>query len=244
MSRSAHRTGNRSANRFTHRSTSRSRSRSTYRAARRRTIAAAAAAERRDMADLLDGLDPAQWDAPSLCSGWRVREVAAHLSLGFRTSLPGFAAELLRARGSLHGMTDRTARRDAAAFTPHELAALLREHADHPWKPPAGGPAGALAHDVVHGLDITTALGHPRRVPEDRLRLLLDAVTPRGLRFFGVDLAGIRLCADDLDWSLGEGDPVYGDAQDLLSVLFGRRLPRGRLHGGPEGSRVPPTLVV
>ncbi|WP_324290311.1 hypothetical protein [Streptomyces antarcticus] len=90
----------------------------------------------------------------------------------------------------------------------------------------------------------TTALGHPRRVPEDRLRLLLDAVTPRGLRFFGVDLAGIRLCADDLDWSLGEGDPVYGDAQDLLSVLFGRRLPRGRLHGGPEGSRVPPTLVV
>ncbi|MFD7261260.1 maleylpyruvate isomerase family mycothiol-dependent enzyme [Streptomyces sp. NPDC059874] len=206
-------------------------------------IAAATAAERRELADLLDTLTPAQWDTPSLCAGWRVREVAAHMSLGFRTSLPGFAAELLRGRGNLHRMTDRTARRDAAAFGARELAALLRENADHPWKPPAAGPTAGLAHDVVHGLDITLALGHPRRVPEDRLRLLLDAVDPRTLRFFGADLTGIRLRADDLDWSYGEGTPLYGDAQDLLLVCFGRRLPVGRLHGGPEGSRVPPTLV-
>ncbi|MEV7523409.1 maleylpyruvate isomerase family mycothiol-dependent enzyme [Streptomyces sp. NPDC091371] len=206
-------------------------------------IAAATAAERRELADVLDSLSPAQWDAPSLCAGWRVREVAAHMSLGFRTSPAGFAAELLRARGNPHRMTDRTARRDAAAFTPRELAALLRENAGHPWKPPAAGPTGGLAHDVVHGLDITLALGHPRRVPEDRLRLLLDAVTPRGLRFFGVDLTGTTLRADDLDWSYGAGTPLYADAQDLLLVCFGRRLPAGRLHGGPEGSRVPPTLV-
>lgn len=209
----------------------------------RRTIAAAVAAERRELADVLDALSPEQWDAPSLCAGWRVREVAAHMSLGFRTSLPGFAAELLRARGSLHRMTDRTARRDAAALGRRELAALLRENAGHPWKPPAAGPTGALAHDVVHGLDITVALDHPRRVPEDRLRLLLDAVTPRSLRFFGVDLTGIRLRADDLDWSYGEGTPVHGKAQDLLLVLFGRRLPPGRPNGGPEGHRLPPTLI-
>ncbi|MGW7437314.1 maleylpyruvate isomerase family mycothiol-dependent enzyme [Streptomyces sp. NPDC054849] len=209
----------------------------------RRTIAAAVAAERRELADVLDALTPAQWDAPSLCAGWRVREVAAHMSLGFRTSLPGFAAELLRARGNLHRMTDRTARRDAAAFGTRELAELLRENDGHPWKPSAAGPTGALAHDVVHGLDITTALGHPRQVPEDRLRLLLDAVRPSNLRFFGVDLTGVQLRADDLDWSHGDGTPVHGKAQDLLLVLFGRRLPAGRLHGGPEGFRVPPTLV-
>ncbi|MGW2668520.1 maleylpyruvate isomerase family mycothiol-dependent enzyme [Streptomyces sp. NPDC001272] len=206
-------------------------------------LARATAAERRELADVLDALEPAQWEAPSLCAGWRVREVAAHMSLGFRTSLPRFALELVRAGGSLHRMTDRTARRDAAVFGPRELAGLLREHAHHPWKPPAAGPTAGLAHDVVHGLDITVALGHPRRVPEDRLRLLLDAVTPRGLRFFGVDLAGVRLCADDLDWSYGDGAPVHGQAQDLLLTLFGRRLPAGRLHGGPEGSPLPPTLV-
>ncbi|WP_371639980.1 maleylpyruvate isomerase family mycothiol-dependent enzyme [Streptomyces virginiae] len=209
----------------------------------RRTIAAAVAAERRELADVLDALTPDAWDAPSLCTGWRVREVAAHLSLGFRTTLPGFALELLRARGGLHRMTDRTARRDAAAFTTRELAELLREHAGHPWKPPAAGPTGALAHDVVHGLDITVALDHPRRVPEDRLRLLLDAVTPRSLRFFGADLTRVQLRAQDLAWSHGEGTPVYGEAQDLLLVLFGRRLPPGRLNGGPEGHLVPPTLV-
>ncbi|WP_328620143.1 maleylpyruvate isomerase family mycothiol-dependent enzyme [Streptomyces sp. NBC_00354] len=206
-------------------------------------IAAATAAERRELADVLDTLTPDQWDAPSLCAGWRVREVAAHMSMGFRYSVPRFAAEFAKARGSLHRMTDRTARRDAAAFTPCELAALLRDNAGHPWKPPAGGPTAGLAHDVVHGLDITVALGHPRRVPADRLRPLLSAITPRGLRFFGADLTGIRLCADDLDWSHGSGTPVHGAAQDLLLVLFGRRLPAGRLHGGPEGFRVPPTLV-
>ena len=39
------------------------------------------AGERRDLAAVLAGLTPEQWDAPSLCTGWRVREVAAHLSL-------------------------------------------------------------------------------------------------------------------------------------------------------------------
>ncbi|MER6257638.1 maleylpyruvate isomerase N-terminal domain-containing protein [Streptomyces sp. NPDC001584] len=59
---------------------------------RRRTIAAAVAAERRELADVLDALTPDRWDAPSLRAGWRVREVAAHLSLGFRTTLPGRAS--------------------------------------------------------------------------------------------------------------------------------------------------------
>lgn len=213
------------------RSTSRPARRSTRRptspaSAHRRTIAAAVAAERRELADVLDDLRPEGWDAPSLCAGWRVREVAAHLSLGFRTTLPGFAAELLRARGSLHRMTDRTARRDAAAFTARELAALLRENADHPWKPPAAGPTGALAHDVVHGLDITVALGHPRRVPEDRLRLLLDAVTPRSLRFFGADLTGVQLCAQDLDWSHGEGTPCTGKPRTCCSSSSAAAFPR------------------
>ena len=39
------------------------------------------AAERRALADLLDGLTPEQWEAPSLCAGWRVRDVAAHVAL-------------------------------------------------------------------------------------------------------------------------------------------------------------------
>lgn len=194
------------------------------------------AAERRELADLLDGLDDRQWQAPSLCAGWRVREVAAHMSMGFRLSLPATLVELAKARGSLHRMTDRVARRDAAAHTTAGLAGFLRDHAGHPWKPPVGGFPAALGHDVVHGLDITVALGHERRVPMDRLRVLLDEVRPRGVKFFGADLDGVRLHADDLDWSYGTGTaPLHGSAQDLLLVTFGRRLPAGRLRGAAAG---------
>ncbi|MFD6936635.1 maleylpyruvate isomerase family mycothiol-dependent enzyme [Streptomyces goshikiensis] len=203
----------------------------TSRTGRNAELRAWIAAERRELADLLDTLRADQWDRPSLCAGWRVREVAAHMSLGFRLSLPATMGELARARGNLHRMTDRVARRDAAAHSTSELAAFLRDGAHHPWTPPIGGLPAALGHDTVHGLDITVALGLDRRVPEDRLRLLLGAIRPSGLRFFGADISGVRLCAEDLDWSYGSGSPVYGAAQDLLLLAFGRRLPDGRLRG-------------
>ncbi|WP_369215487.1 maleylpyruvate isomerase family mycothiol-dependent enzyme [Streptomyces flavofungini] len=194
-------------------------------------IRAAIAAERRELAAAFDALRPEQWDAPSLCAGWRVREVVAHMSLGFRHSLPRTLAELLRARGSLHRMTDRCARADAARFSAAELAALLRDNAHHPWTPPVGGYTSALGHDVVHGLDVTTALGTGRAVPLDRVRPLLAAVDRRSLKFFGADLSDVSLHADDLDWTYGSGAPVRGAAQDLLLVAYGRKVPRGRLRG-------------
>ncbi|MFE2925192.1 maleylpyruvate isomerase family mycothiol-dependent enzyme [Streptomyces goshikiensis] len=203
----------------------------TSRTGRNAELRAWIAAERQDLADLLDTLRADQWDGPSLCAGWRVREVAAHMSLGFRLSLPATMGELARARGNLHRMTDRVARRDAAAHSTSELAAFLRDGAHHPWTPPIGGLSAALGHDTVHGLDITVALGLDRRVPEDRLRLLLGGIRPSGLRFFGADVSGVRLCAEDLDWSYGSGSPVYGAAQDLLLLAFGRRPPSGRLRG-------------
>jgi uncharacterized protein (TIGR03083 family) len=195
-------------------------------------IRAAIAAERREFARLLEELSPEQWDAPSLCDGWRVREVAAHMSLGFRYPLPRMLLEVAKARGDLNRMADRRARADAAAMSTTEIAGAIGENADHPWKPPVGGIAAALGHDVVHGLDITVALGLDRRIPEDRLRVLLDNVTARSARFFGADLDGRRLQADDLDWSFGTGTPVIGSAQDLLLVAFGRTLPAGRLRAG------------
>ncbi|WP_058041152.1 maleylpyruvate isomerase family mycothiol-dependent enzyme [Streptomyces roseifaciens] len=197
-------------------------------------VRAAIAAERRELAGLLDTLRTDQWNEQSLCAGWRVREVAAHMSMGFRLSLPVTLGELVKARGNLHRMTDRVARRDAAAHSTTALAAFLRDNADHPWTPPVGGFAAALGHDVVHGLDITVALGLDRRIPEDRLHILLDEIRPSSLKFFGADLDGVRLCAEDLDWSYGSGSPVYGIAQDLLLLAYGRRLPEGRLRGEPS----------
>ncbi|MGW2746211.1 maleylpyruvate isomerase family mycothiol-dependent enzyme [Streptomyces sp. NPDC001450] len=191
-------------------------------------VRASIAAERRELADVLDGLTGDQWDAPTLCDGWRVRDVAAHMSVGFRYSFGSTALEFARAGGSLRRMTERLARRDAAALTPHELAAALRDNARHPWKPPVGGPAAALGHDVIHGLDITVALGLARRVPQERLWIVLDTVAPRTLRFFKANLDGVELRATGLEWSYGTGTQVLRPAQELLLLAYGHKLPAAR----------------
>lgn len=192
----------------------------------------AIAAERRELADVLAGLSLRAWDAPSLCAGWRVREVVAHMTMPFRYSIERFREEMARSGGDFTAMSDRVAKRDAAAMPPSELTAALRDNAEHPWQPPGGAPEAPLTHDVIHGLDFTVPLGVGRRVPDDRLRLVLDAVTsPVALGHFGVDLTGVRLIADDLDWSFGAGEQLTGKAKDLLLLIAGRQLPDGALRG-------------
>jgi uncharacterized protein (TIGR03083 family) len=194
-------------------------------------ISEAIAAERRELAEALGGLPSPSWDKPSLCAGWRVREVVAHMTMPFRYSTARFMMEMARSRGNFNRMSDRCARRDAAV-QPGGLVATLRDSERHPWKPPGGGLEGALTHDVIHGLDITVALGTGRRVPEERLRIVLGVISrPKPLKFFGADLNGIELRADDMDWSFGSGTPVSGPAQDLALVLCGRRVPAGLLRG-------------
>ena len=112
---------------------------------------------------------------------------------------------------------------------------MYKRQVDHPWKPPGGGYVGALSHDLIHGLDITVGLGLDRTPPPDRVGLVLDSLQPRQVAFFDVDLSGVQLRADDLDWSYGTGDPVTGRAQDLLLVLCGRRLPPALLRGDAAG---------
>src|SRR5829696_8756649 len=72
--------------------------------------------ERLDLSDLLDDLAPAEWEQASLCAGWRVRDVAAHLALA-QTGAGRGTLELLRARGSLPRMIHDSAVRHAALPT-------------------------------------------------------------------------------------------------------------------------------
>lgn len=194
----------------------------------------AIAAERHDLATILAGLPEEAWDAPSLCAGWRVREVVAHMTMPFRYSTARFLLELLKARGNFNRMADRCARRDTTGAPAGEFVASIRDNLRHPWKPPGGGYEGALSHDVIHGLDFTVALGLDRMVPEDRLRTVLYGMTPKSIKFFGTDLDGVQLTADDIDFTYGSGTPLHGAAQHLLLVICGRTLPDGLLRGEPS----------
>ncbi|MCZ4584401.1 maleylpyruvate isomerase family mycothiol-dependent enzyme [Rhodococcus opacus] len=192
------------------------------------------AGERRDLASMLARLTPEQWDAPSLCAGWRSREVIAHITMPYRLSTPRILLKMVKARGNFNRMSDAQAREDARTLTADALLHTLEENVAHPWKPPGGGFEGALSHDVIHGLDVSVALGLGRRVPDDRLDRVLGGVGPKHVKYFGTDLAGVQLTADDRAWTYGAGAPLRGSAQDLLLVLCGRRLPPGHLTGEPS----------
>ncbi|KOV85327.1 maleylpyruvate isomerase family mycothiol-dependent enzyme [Nocardia sp. NRRL S-836] len=188
-------------------------------------ITEAVAAERRDQAELLETLTQQQWDSSTLCAGWRVKEVVAHTTLPYRSSTGRVLKEMLKAGFRFNRASDRMAREDAGRLSPRQLLDTLKANVEHPWTPPGGDQVGALSHDVIHGLDITVALGLDRKVPLDRLRLVLDGVKPGHVRYFGANLKGRKLVATDLDWTFGEGTPVHDEAQNLLLLVCGRKLP-------------------
>ncbi|MDI9917719.1 maleylpyruvate isomerase family mycothiol-dependent enzyme [Rhodococcus sp. IEGM 1379] len=191
----------------------------------------AVVAQRSELVTFLDGLSAQQWNTPSLCEGWRVREVVAHITMPYRYPASRFVLEMVKARGNFNRMSNRRALADARELSETQLLDSLRENVAYPWKPPGGGFDGALSHDVIHGQDIRVALGDTYVVPEDRLSRVLDGLSPENAKYFGADLEGVRLRADDRDWEFGAGAEVHGAAQDLLMVLCGRILPPGHLFG-------------
>ena len=179
------------------------------------------------LADLLETAPVSVWDAASLCAGWRIREVVAHVTMPARYDAAAFMAEMATADGDFTRLSNTVAARDGAS-PPASLLADLRSETLHGWEPPGGGQLGALTHAVVHGLDVTEAAGLGRTVPATRVAIVLGAADP-GL--FGTDLTGVELRADDLDWSYGSGELVTGPAQVLALVVCGRVVPTGRLGG-------------
>src|SRR6516165_11437564 len=191
------------------------------------------AAEFVALADLLDSAADAQWDTPSLCAGWRVREVIAHMTMAARYPEDKFMAELRRCDFDFGRLSNEIASRDAV-LPSAELVANLRSDVLQHWTPPGGGYHGALNHVVVHGLDVTVPLGVPRRSPDSTIRVVLDDLTTGGIHErFGMGIDGRTLLATDIDWSYGSGPPLRGTAEDLALVLCGRTVPAGRIEGEP-----------
>src|SRR5258706_6455831 len=72
-------------------------------------------AERSALLELLEMLRPEEWDSPTLCSGWRVRDVVAHLVLTTEIKLPSALVKIALARFSMNRYIDKEARRRGAA---------------------------------------------------------------------------------------------------------------------------------
>lgn len=185
-------------------------------------LASHIAAELTGLADVLTALDQESWGISSLCTGWSLREVVAHLTLPARRSNPAVLAGLAFCGFRWHAFADKAAHRDAGIST-SKLLADLRSTRLAAWRPPGGGPEGALVHAVVHALDITVPLGVSRPSDSEKVRLVLDAlVAPTSLKHFGVDLDGLELRADDIPWLHGNGRRVTADSEAIVLLLSGR----------------------
>ncbi|SHN75952.1 TIGR03083 family protein [Geodermatophilus obscurus] len=178
------------------------------------------------LADLLASAPADTWGAPSLCEGWQVRHVIAHVAMPTRLTPAQFGAEMAAAGGDFTVLSDTVAARDASLPVADQLAAL-RSPLLHAWQPP-GGAAGALSHAVIHSLDVTVALDRPAVAPGAAVVAVLDQLTAADGALFGVDLTGVRLEATDTDWSWGSGEGVRADSGRLVALLSGRTLPDGR----------------
>jgi uncharacterized protein (TIGR03083 family) len=183
------------------------------------------------LAELLDGLAPSRWDTPSLCEGWRVREVVAHLTMPARYGEDQFMEELRDVDFDFTRLSNRIASRDASLPT-GDLVANLRDEVMQYWTPPGGGYRGALNHVVIHGLDISVPLGERRRASDSAMLVVLDDLAAGGVHAnFGTDIRGRALQATDIVWSYGTGEPLRGTAEDLALHICGRTLPEGTLDG-------------
>ncbi|MFC9433041.1 maleylpyruvate isomerase family mycothiol-dependent enzyme [Nocardia sp. NPDC057030] len=179
--------------------------------------------QRRAIADVLAELTPAQWEAPSLCAHWRIRDVAAHIALTPQPpSLGALFVAGLRANGNynrlIHDLTVRAANRPVA-----ELVSAIRTHAASRKLPGPTNYRNILFDTMVHGQDIAIPLGRTIDIPADAAATGAATAAEIGWPVWDKRrLDGLALRATDIDWCHGAGAEIRGPITALLLLVTGR----------------------
>jgi uncharacterized protein (TIGR03083 family) len=179
------------------------------------------AAERGALAGDLADITPAQWDTPSLCPGWTVRDIVAHLSATASLNPGTFFLNMAKAGFNF----DKFANNQIAKHRGADPAATLAEFRglqDSTSAPP-GPKASWLGEVVVHGADVRRPLGIPHAYPPEAVRQALDFYKGSNMLIGAKNrVAGLALHASDDDWRHGQGERVEGPLLSLLLAMTGR----------------------
>ncbi|MGK9149356.1 maleylpyruvate isomerase family mycothiol-dependent enzyme [Plantibacter flavus] len=187
-----------------------------------RTVWPIVRSERRALVADLEGLTEDQWASPSLCPGWSVHDVVAHLVDSAKTTRLSFAGRLLAARFDFDRDNERGIVRERRS-RPADTLAALADAADLTRTPP-GDLATRLVESFVHGEDIRRPLGIASAYPVDAVVAALDYQVRTSVRMGGGKerVRGLRLVVADAGIARGSGPEVRGDAIELLLAVSGR----------------------
>lgn len=177
---------------------------------------------RLNLAEMLDRLSRDEWNAPSLCDGWRVRDVAGHLALVPTITTWQMVAAAPRARFNPNRINTLLAVR-AGSVDPSQIVQKLRDNAGDRKTAKALDTRNALFDAIVHSQDISIPLGRSFPVPVEFTRQGLERVWAMGWPFNARHRFAKRTFkATDTDWTAGTGPEVSGSALSLLLLFTGR----------------------
>lgn len=178
-----------------------------------------------DFRSFLEALPDDRWDEPSLCEGWRVRDVVGHLTIGRTIPVTRVLMKVAAGGFNVDKVVDRASRDFGGSHSPSEMRTIFNAETSRPKERGLAGvepPKAKLGDNVTHMLDITVPLGLPVDLPEARLVATLEALTEVGMWKSKQRTKGLRLVAEDVAWSHGDGPEVRGTAAALILTLGGR----------------------
>jgi len=179
--------------------------------------------QRRRLVELLEDLSDDEWDHPSLCEGWTVRQVAAHVALQNTTwaAMPRGVLDVIRS-GSMNGAIQAVACRHALQPT-DQIIAEIRDRIGV-WRPlPTVSYLESAIDYLVHPQDVAIPLGRRLEMPTDVAAVAAQRVWTSPRMFHARRrLAGYHLFATDTNWTAGRGSEVTGPIRALLLLLTGR----------------------
>jgi len=178
--------------------------------------------ERKALAADLDGLSDSRWDTPSLCDGWTVRDVVAHMTAATKLNGPKFFGRLIGSGFSFEKVQNKGIAAERGA-SPAETLARFKGQIDSTGRPP--GPVETIfGETLVHAEDVRRPLGIKHDYPTGALVEVANFFKGSNL-IIGTKkrIAGVTLEATDADWRSGEGPTVQGPMLDLVMAMTGRK---------------------
>lgn len=177
--------------------------------------------ERQALAADLRTIDDAAWATPSLCPGWTVRDVLAHITALARMTPASFFHKLFASGFDLSRLQSRDITLERGESGAETLARFERVAAARNRLPGTGKIM--LGETLVHAEDIRRPLGIAHHYPLGALVTVAELYASSNL-IAGTKarIAGLSMHAVDTGWRTGSGPAVSGPMLSLLMAMAGR----------------------